>query len=162
MNNLFDKVKSNVNKGVSVVNLKSKTMIEIAKINTQINTIETKKKTYLDALAKTVYTMYCNNNVSNEEINSRCSEISEINANIEELREQINQLQEEEQETLNKLKPRTCTCGELIKEGSIFCSKCGAKVDSSTFCECGATIREGAKFCGGCGKTLESDEKPSE
>ena len=162
MNNLFDKVKNNVNKGVSVVSLKSKTMIEITKINTQINTLESKKKTYLDALAKTVYSMYCNNNVSNEEINSHCREISEIDANIEELRDQVKQLQEEEQETLNKLKPRTCTCGELIKESSIFCSKCGAKIESSTFCECGTAIRESAKFCGGCGKTLQSNEKPSE
>lgn len=169
MSSFFDKVKSKLNEGASVVSVKSKNLIEITKINTQISTLESNKKAAYEELGKDVYMMVGNGNMDMDAIGKKCVEITTLQNSIEEKREQIKQIQIEEQDTLGKLKLPTCKCGEPLPEGATLCSNCSSKAQPSEpapvviapdektkLCECGATLRESAKFCGSCGK-LQSD-----
>jgi predicted amidophosphoribosyltransferase len=55
-----------------------------------------------------------------------------------------------------------CTnCGEKLKKGVVFCSRCGTKQNESrstkTFCsKCGAEITDGIRFCPKCGNAVNS------
>ncbi len=130
MSNLFGKFKSEINKGVGVVSAKSKGLIEITKINSQINGLQAQKKSAFEDLGSALYNMHSENNMDMEKIHSMCKELSLIVASIEEKKEQIKKIQEEEQEAISKLKPQACECGEVIKEDAMFCSKCGKKIEA--------------------------------
>lgn len=54
------------------------------------------------------------------------------------------------------------SCGNEIKEGAVFCTKCGVQATKSQdlVCEkCGRPLEAGAKFCQGCGLAVTSDKK---
>ena len=47
-------------------------------------------------------------------------------------------------------------CGKPLKEGALFCSNCGAKVEKELKCrKCGNVLDEGDKFCSRCGTKVE-------
>jgi hypothetical protein len=46
-------------------------------------------------------------------------------------------------------------CGASLKEGDLFCRKCGAEVEVVSSCpECGREAKTGDSFCRGCGSSL--------
>jgi len=46
-------------------------------------------------------------------------------------------------------------CGQTAPAGSLFCGKCGTKLQTTKFCPaCGAQVNGGDSFCGKCGKKL--------
>lgn len=51
-------------------------------------------------------------------------------------------------------------CNTLIKDGMVFCPKCGTKISYPPKCpKCNSEIREGLKFCPHCGSSLDIPQK---
>lgn len=56
---------------------------------------------------------------------------------------------------------RCASCGSELKEGSRFCSECGAPVPLKRTCpSCGMEVPDGSRFCMYCGSRLEAAEVP--
>lgn len=49
-------------------------------------------------------------------------------------------------------------CGTAADDGSVFCAKCGSRLDEKIFCrECGKEVKPGSQFCQGCGAPLSKN-----
>ena len=56
---------------------------------------------------------------------------------------------------------RCASCGSELKEGSRFCSECGAPVPMKRICpSCGMEVPDGSRFCMYCGTRLDAAEVP--
>ncbi len=56
---------------------------------------------------------------------------------------------------------RCASCGSELKEGSRFCSECGAPVPMKRTCpSCGMEVPDGSRFCMYCGTRLDAAEVP--
>ncbi|NLM72981.1 MAG: zinc ribbon domain-containing protein [Clostridiaceae bacterium] len=96
---------------------KSKDVIEVTKLNSQIATEKDKIKELYQKIGEHVYNNYvAGESTVNDEL---CAEIKEINAKIEELSAKVLELK-------NATLCPNCNA-ELAKDVT-FCSKCGAKV----------------------------------
>jgi hypothetical protein len=102
-----------------------------------------------------IYTLYTRGEISVPQIEPFCTKVRELNAEIAKCNALIRETD------------LICTCGEKLKKGSVFCSKCGKKtVDEHPLptiqtaepeppqCTCGEDIPQGATLCLGCGRRV--------
>lgn len=173
MADFLEKLKKGVNDGAAIASIKSKNLIEITKLKNQISTLEGKKKDQIEELGAHYYRGYRSESLGTAEvritIKTVCEAIASIDASVREKEETIKIIQQEEEAMVNSMKTITCQCGEIIKPGTLFCKRCGTKVESMAApqtesqsavisaevrCDCGKPIKENMRFCGGCGKNL--------
>ena len=136
---LLTRIKDGMNKGIRVVNIRSKEVYETVKIKNQIQSLKRQNRNALENLGNSVYRVFKNKNSFDEEsIRSKCMEVEKIEDRIEELEEQLRLVHENAQRELGQLKaiakPKvvaTCECGAEIYEGVEFCGKCFRKVESN-------------------------------
>ncbi len=51
-------------------------------------------------------------------------------------------------------------CGKELRDGSFFCSSCGAKVEKTHFCSCcEKEINDKSIFCPHCGVSIKKEEE---
>jgi predicted mannosyl-3-phosphoglycerate phosphatase (HAD superfamily) len=132
----FSRLKQGVNKGIRIVNIRSKEAYETLRIKNQLQSLNRQRKSALEELGNAVYRMFKHRNGFNEEaIKARCIEIERIEDEIEESKERLRMVHESAQSALGRLKaiskPRvigTCECGVEIYEGTEFCGSCFRKV----------------------------------
>jgi len=132
----FSKLKQGVNKGIRIVNIRSKEAYETLRIKNQIQSLNKQRRNALEELGNAVYRMFQHKNGFNEEgIKARCMEIERIEDEIEESQERLRIVHENAQKSLGKLKALakpnvigTCECGVEIYEGTEFCASCFRKV----------------------------------
>lgn len=136
---LFAKLRYGLNKGLRIVNIRSKEAYETLKIKNQIQKLRKKRRRNIEDVGNAVYRMFKHNNKFNEEIlTSKCMDISSVEDEIEERQEELRVVHLNAQKDLGNLK-------QLAKPTII---------DN---CECGAELYAGAKFCGTCFKKVESN-----
>jgi predicted nuclease with TOPRIM domain len=134
---LLTRIKEGMNKGIRVVNIRSKAFYETVKIKNQIQSLKKQKRSALEDLGNSVYRVFKNKNSFDEEsIRAKCTEVEKIEDKIEESEEQLRLVHENAQKELGQLKaiakPKvvaTCECGSEIYEGVEFCGKCFRKVE---------------------------------
>ncbi len=134
---LFTKLRDGLNKGLRIVNIRSKEAYETLKIKNQIQKLAKKRRRNIEDVGNAVYRMFKHNNKFNEEsIRLKCKDISTIEDEIEGREEELRMVHLSAQKELGNLK-------SLAKP--IVIGKC----------ECGAELYAGAKFCGTCFNKVE-------
>ena len=133
MAGLFDKVVVGLNKGVNSVSEGSKSLIEKAKINTQIQDLEKEKNKLLINMGNLIYNLQQSGDVQIEQCGGICAEISNYNDQISELQLRLQELDINKQPQQSQLVPSN---------------------ENGVVCECGFTNKVTAKFCSQCGKPL--------
>ena len=132
MTDFFEKIKKNINKGVSTINVKSKELIDSSKVKGEISKFKSKKINSLVELGNIVFKLNKENAYENEEIKNKCIEIDEIIKTIKIKEDELEQIRVKAKESLK------------VNEPDSFCKKCGEKVFVDTkFCrKCGTPVKE--------------------
>jgi len=133
---LFNKLKIGINKGLRIVNVRSKEAYVTLKYKNDIQGKNRYKKKLIEELGNTVFRTFKHKGSLNEDgIKSKCASIVEVETEIEDMHEQIRLVHENAQKELGKLKaitkpesaPKCSECGAEIAEGSDTCPVCGKK-----------------------------------
>ncbi len=133
---------------------KTKNMGEIARVNAEIGEEERKINSYYTQLGQLYIKLYEGN--YNEQLSEIVKAINDTNANLENLKKQ-----------LNALKGVTVCphCHAEVASGNAFCIMCGKPVngpDEHINCpSCGAAVVKGNKFCTLCGFRLPDASAPA-
>lgn len=138
MADIFDKMLDGINKGVNSVATGSKTMIEKAKINSAISTLEGEKRSITEQLGTSAYNLYKEGRLQNmEELGNLCEQIDQKIADIQVKQEEIRKLDEPAIQAQNTYQTPAADGGQAI-----YCSGCGNKNSiTSKFCSrCGAKL----------------------
>jgi hypothetical protein len=126
MSDLFDKVKQEIEKGISTVNIKSKEVLESLKIKKQVETLQEQAEIATAELGQMVYGMFIQSNLNQEKIEEKCQVILVLNRQLKEKEIELNQLHLETGAALGKI--YCINCKAEICEGTQFCGQCGEKV----------------------------------
>jgi hypothetical protein len=129
MADFFNKVKQGLSQGVSTASVKSKEVLEIAKIKNQITVCVNQKRELVEELGNIVYVMYSKENINIDRISDKCAGIRDVDLRIQNFENEILEVQRKSRDSLGL--------------SSVFGK-----------CECGVEYFEGKKFCGSCGKNL--------
>ncbi|MDD5603111.1 MAG: zinc ribbon domain-containing protein [Eubacteriales bacterium] len=151
----FDNLSKKVADTARTAAKKSGDLIEIAKINSNINSEEDKiEKVYLE-MGKVIYSAYQKGDESAAKFAAQCEQIKNLEASVAELRRRIQDVKG----------VKNCTvCGAELEMDVMFCSKCGSKQEPVAPKEdtagmkacpaCGALVAEGNAFCNKCGAKM--------
>jgi hypothetical protein len=137
MDDFLNRIKKEINKGITVVSAKSKELVDTAKINNQITELTDQKAKTLQEIGQLVYQMSLatgdNSDApsgdkpnSEAQITAKCQLITELNQQIVEKELGLKKLRTDTQETMGKT---ICeSCGAAMEENVKFCSNCGARM----------------------------------
>ena len=168
MPDFFDKVKQGIAKSVATASVKSKELLDVAKLRNQISALEKVRRESFEELGRTVYTQYLNDSLDENIIKSKSYSITRIDEQIQSLEDDIVRVQTQARQSLNdneKDAPGKCTCGAPVTAEMKFCGVCGQKVEidekqpeqavTDCFCsQCGERLEPYAKFCSSCGEKI--------
>jgi len=133
---LFFKFKASLNRGLRIVNVRSKEAYVVLKTKNQIQGKNRYKKKLIEELGNAVFrTFKHKGNISEDSIKNKCSDILNLESEIDDMNEEIKNIHEHALKELGKLKAIT-------------------KPDGVIKCECGAEVSEGLEKCPECGKEL--------
>jgi len=105
---LFNKLKIGINKGLRIVNVRSKEAYVTLKYKNDIQGKNRYKKKLIEELGNTVFRTFKHKGSLNEDgIKSKCASIVEVETEIEDMHEQIRLVHENAQKELGKLKAIT-------------------------------------------------------
>jgi uncharacterized membrane protein YvbJ len=133
---------------------KTKIMAETSKINSQISAEKRSISENYSQLGEKYFELFGEN--PDENLAVFITAIKEAQLKIEDFEEQI-----------NKLRGIECcpSCGAEIKDGALFCTGCGAKLEPSpppaavpsvkVCTNCGSQLADGVLFCSTCGTKAE-------
>lgn len=127
MEELFKRIKQEIDKGITVVSVKSKEILDSAKINTQIAELEDSKNQLLREIGEVVCKMSRNPDYNGDgAIAEKCRMVSDLEQQIEMKELELKKLRTDTQEAIGK---RICeSCGAAMDENAKFCSNCGARL----------------------------------
>lgn len=167
MASLFDKVVVGINKGVNSVSENSKTIIEKAKINSDIENYNNQKNDLFLQLGELIYNLHENGEISVPQCEGICNAIVSCENDIRVLYTKLQELEKERMRSAfsnisveNGIK---CDCGYINSATAKFCAGCGRelimlssdeKKTAGRVCECGYVNKETSKYCMNCGKAL--------
>lgn len=149
----------NLGKAAQAAAKKSGELVEVTKLNVNINSEEDKIQKLYAQIGKSIYERYSATGEVSDEIRETCEAITVHEQNIKGLREKIADIKGTKQ----------CVgCGAEMEKTQIFCSKCGAKNEptptastaaaqqtaSVTCAACGASLPAGSSFCTSCGAKI--------
>jgi hypothetical protein len=126
----FDKLKQGLGKGVTTVGVKSKEMLDVSKLKSQIADLQKQKKEALEELGNIVHTMLLKGALDEERLRAKSAAIAALDDQIKQKEKELMETHAKAQEALGKPKPiAMCACGAELFEGAKFCGKCGKKVE---------------------------------
>ncbi len=141
MSDFFDKLKKNIDKGVSKASKKSAEIAEKTKLQTQIMSLKNDKKNEINDLGKVTYEMLREDNLDEEILNLKFESIMEIEKQINDKEEQKENIEKEELDEKTE-EAQEFEETDQAESDEIFCPNCGEKNSSD------------AKFCKNCGTKL--------
>lgn len=114
----FSKISKSLSEGASNVVQKSNDLMEISRLNGEIDTLEKKKEIIYMSIGTAVYNSYLTKLEVSEKIKNKCEAISEYDEQILNIKGQI----------LNIKKIKKCSsCGVEMNIDISFCPYCGNK-----------------------------------
>jgi len=127
MAKIFESVKDGINKGVALVGVNSKALVEKAKINNAVKNLNEEKRQFAELLGVKVYENYISGReLKNEDIAGLAEKITNCVQLIARQEEKLKQLEEELSIAAGrKAYSPECKCGNVNPPGSKFCSTCG-------------------------------------
>lgn len=152
----FDKVGATLSNFGSDVSNKTKAMVEVSNLNSQLKNCEESLKAYYVEIGKAFYEK--NKDCPDPEYADQFSHIKEAEEAIDHLETAIRRAKG----------TKMCqNCGAEVASDTVFCPTCGAKVDDNAACnvvvdvvagakcpKCGAAVEVGAVFCTACGNKM--------
>jgi len=131
MAEFFEKMKQEMDKGITAISAKSKEVLESTRLKSQIRTLREQRNAASEELGNIVYTMFVKAAGFDElRINSKCQVLERIGSQIKELEEELRKIHLKTQEIFGMSSAvTTCACGTEIYEGTKFCRGCGRQVD---------------------------------
>lgn len=171
---MFGKLKENLDKGIVSVSVKSSTYLEVEKLKTKAGNVLEKMKMASSEMGEAVYNQWKSGGIDQGYIEAVCSQIKEMEDEVEGYRNQIKELEHEKDKILGKggteperaetLSGIFCDCGCQNESGARFCMQCGKELkapkepeETRMVCpSCGMETEPGARFCMGCGEPLEA------
>jgi len=137
MSSIFDKVKREVNKGVTTVNAKSKELLAVNRLNALISAYQDKRANLIVELGRETFDMFNNSAFDESRVAPKCREIQDLDKKIAEVEEEIVDIRKQTQQVLaeaaqgNNQDPNalTCQCGNVVRDDMKFCNKCGKKLE---------------------------------
>lgn len=101
----FTKVKSGLNKGLRVVNIRSREVLDTVKIKNRIGSQKKKKRNALTDVGESVYKMFVQRDQFNEDrIREKCREVAKIDQQIKDLEEELEVVHTNARKELGRLK----------------------------------------------------------
>lgn len=130
---MFQKIKSTIDKGVTVVSVKSGTFIEMNKINALIENHQKEINELSENLGKSIYEQWAKEAIDYKMVGTRCAVMKEKYEEIAKLEEQKKQIENEKNQILGENAqiagtPTECSCGFKNQTGDRFCGYCGKKL----------------------------------
>ena len=89
MADLFARLKSEVEKGMNTLNIKSREVIDASRIKSQISNAEQKKRDALSEIGVLVCAMLDNDNFNKSTIRAKCAAIRQWDDSIKQLQEEL-------------------------------------------------------------------------
>lgn len=139
---------------------KSGELVEITKINVNINSEEDKIQKLYNQIGKRVYEKYSAAGAVDADLKESCEAIKVHEQNIKNLKEKILEVKNLKQ---------CISCGNDMERTQLFCSKCGTRNEVPQAAEaagapeaaamvtcgaCGASLPAGSAFCTNCGSKI--------
>lgn len=128
MGDLIERFKESLDKGMNVVSVKSKELLEATRIGAQIGRLAEAKREALAELGTLVYAVYLAEEAAlDPRITAQCAKIKEIEEEIARKEEELKEVRREAKRSLGI--PLCAGCGQELAEGDRFCRACGRKVE---------------------------------
>ncbi len=154
----FDNMGKKLGEAAQAAAKKSGELVEVTKLNVNINSEEDKIQKLYTQIGKKVFEKYSEAGTADADFIEDCEAIKVHELNVKNLREKILEVKNMKQ----------CTgCGAELERNQIFCSKCGTRNDvqpaaeaapassaSITCGACGAALQAGSVFCTNCGSKV--------
>ena len=138
MADFFDKMRYGVDRGILIVSVRSRELVNSVKIKNHLGELRRKKRNALEDLGSAVYGMFQNGRSFDEDkVGTQCELITELDRQIAEREEELRLTHVRAQEALKDMKalhkPKplaVCECGrEVYDENIKFCGTCFRKIE---------------------------------
>ncbi|MGE5598904.1 MAG: zinc ribbon domain-containing protein [Bacteroidota bacterium] len=127
MADFLDKVKQGLDKGVTVVSVRSKEALETARLKSRIADLSADRKQALAELGGMVFARFQQNAEGlSPEVRGKCEVITALDRRIQETETELRQVHRDANEQLGI--PVCANCGAELTEDDRFCRNCGQKV----------------------------------
>lgn len=132
---VFQKIKSSVNRGVSTIGVKATSSLEKSKLNSQIEALESEVRTLIFSVGEKLYDSWAEGQALTSEISgllenikSKKKEIADLNAQVAQIDERDKQLLGNKEESVAQSVIVCPNCSSQYDLGVKFCRKCGTKL----------------------------------
>jgi len=162
MSNFLDRLSEDFNKGIKNISSKSKELIEITKLKTDIKDLQRQIPEKYTKLGKKVYEMNNKHGINQSQIQTQCEEIAGLFKQIHVHEVQIIEIEKQaKMERVGTDKAFCPKCNEVNFAEDKFCISCGfglggaveqsEGINQLDCASCGNTIDANSKFCMKCG-----------
>lgn len=135
---LFNKLKDGVNRGLKILNIRSKEAYDTVLIRNRIRNLRKRRSDTVLEMGNMLYRTYKYKGIINQDIvESKCKDIEGIEKQIEKSEQELEFIHVNADKALGSVKalvkatPMTiCECGAEIYKGSVYCAQCSKKVDN--------------------------------
>ena len=132
----FNKFKEGLNRGIRIVNVRSKEAYDTVLIRNRIRSLKKRRTDSVLEMCNMIYrTFKYKGRINQDTVKTKCADIENIEREIEKCEEELNIIHINADKALGSVKalvkPRvvsTCECGAEIYEGAAYCAKCSKKV----------------------------------
>ncbi len=147
MADFFNKMKKSLNKGTTVISVKSSTMMETNKLKGEISSLKKERTDIFTATGEKYYMMKKEGNLNYQELDELIARAFELDQNVLEKEAAIEEAIRKQEETIKALEAGeeaeeeseanqsydgvVCVCGEVLPEGTKFCPKCGNNISAN-------------------------------
>ncbi len=132
----YNKLKEGLNRGIRIVNVRSKEAYETVLIRNRIRSLKKRRTDSVLEMGNLIYrTFKYKGKINQDLVETKCADIESIEREIEKCEEELKIVHLDADKALGSVKalvkPKvvaTCECGAEIYEGAAYCSKCSKKV----------------------------------
>ncbi|HHU51855.1 MAG TPA: zinc-ribbon domain-containing protein [Firmicutes bacterium] len=129
----WDEITSTLKKGVNFVGSKSKELVAITKLSTEVNALKKERTEMLAALGAKVYRLVQEGSLENADLSAEVAGLSDLERKIAEKNEELEEVRKDSPARVTEEKPEIEVlepegCGHEIPEGANFCPVCGRRV----------------------------------
>jgi len=132
----FSKIKEGLNRGIRIVNVRSKEAYDTVLIKNRIRSLKKRRTDSVLEMGNMICrTFKYKGKINQDIIETKCADIENIEREIEKCEEELKIIHLNAEKALGSVKalvkPRvvsTCECGAEIYEGAAYCAKCSKKV----------------------------------
>lgn len=134
---LFNKFKDGVNRGLRILNVRSKEAYDTVLIRNRIRSLRKRRSDTVLEMGNMLYRTFKYKGIINSEIvETKCKDIESIEIEIEKCEQELEFIHINADKALGSVKALVkpnvisiCECGAEIYEGSAYCAQCSKKVE---------------------------------